>query len=183
MQLPESSVAFIYQEKGQRCDSENEEVSIEEHDDHEGQVLLGDLAGHEEEAREHDSHQGGVEGDSSESITAAAASGRSRNSGSCNGNGSRRKRSGEGGDTGGNTGNAAAIQAIKNGLLMIPVDLEELRNFAWKEGGYQVRGTTCVSTRIYYEQYCNVNSVVLLFRYRSPTKVPLSPCRSMPSTS
>ena len=36
-------------------------------------------------------------------------------------------------------GNAAAIETIQRLLLMIPVDLEKLRNMAWEKGGYQVR--------------------------------------------
>lgn len=48
-----------------------------------------------------------------------------------------RKR-GKGGGAGG-AGNAAAIETIQKLLLMIPVDLEKLRNLSWEKGGYQVR--------------------------------------------
>lgn len=36
------------------------------------------------------------------------------------------------------TGDPAAIESIQNLLLMVPVDLEKLRNLAWEKGGYQV---------------------------------------------
>ncbi len=36
-------------------------------------------------------------------------------------------------------GDPAAIETIQNLLLMVPVDLEKLRNLAWEKGGYQVR--------------------------------------------
>lgn len=48
-----------------------------------------------------------------------------------------RKRGKDGGA--GGAGNAAAIETIQKLLLMIPVDLEKLRNLAWEKGGYQVR--------------------------------------------
>lgn len=35
-------------------------------------------------------------------------------------------------------GDTATIESIQNLLLMVPVDLEKLRNLAWEKGGYQV---------------------------------------------
>eukprot|EP00752_Nemacystus_decipiens_P009013 g8046.t1 len=46
----------------------------------------------------------------------------------------------DGGDEGGGggvAGDPVAIEAIQNLLLMVPVDLEKLRNLAWEKGGYQ----------------------------------------------
>lgn len=36
-------------------------------------------------------------------------------------------------------GDPVSIETIQNLLLMVPVDLEKLRNLAWEKGGYQVR--------------------------------------------
>lgn len=38
----------------------------------------------------------------------------------------------------GSAGDPAAIESIQNLLLMVPVDLEKLRNLAWEKRGYQV---------------------------------------------
>lgn len=48
-------------------------------------------------------------------------------------------RGGGGGSCGGGGGgDHAVMDAIGNLLLMIPVDVEKLRNMAWENGGYQV---------------------------------------------
>lgn len=48
------------------------------------------------------------------------------------------RESGEEEETADWEGDPAAIETIKNLLLMVPVDLEKLRNLAWEKGGYQV---------------------------------------------
>lgn len=63
---------------------------------------------------------------SSNNATAAAASDARRN-----------QAEHEGG--GGCEGDPVSIETIQNLLLMVPVDLEKLRNLAWEKGGYQVR--------------------------------------------
>lgn len=50
-----------------------------------------------------------------------------------------KRESGDEGAGGGLAGDPAAIESIQNLLLMVPVDLEKLRNLAWDKGGYQVR--------------------------------------------
>jgi len=52
------------------------------------------------------------------------------------------RESDEGEEVAGWEGDPAAIEKIQNLLLMVPVDLEKLRNLAWEKGGYQV-GVLC----------------------------------------
>lgn len=54
------------------------------------------------------------------------------------GGASRRDRGHGKGGRGGSQVNSAAVDTIQNLLLMVPVDLEKLRNLAWEKGGYQV---------------------------------------------
>lgn len=76
----------------------------------------------------------GEGGDAFSAADVAAGSMKSSGGASCSFG---RKRGKDGG--GGGAGNAAAIETIQKLLLMIPVDLEKLRNLAWEKGGYQVR--------------------------------------------
>lgn len=57
------------------------------------------------------------------------------------------------GRDGGAGGSPGVVEAIGNLLLLIPVDVEKLRNMAWENGGYQVRvegrGGRCHGLDIY----------------------------------
>lgn len=52
-----------------------------------------------------------------------------------------------GGDAGWGAANREVVGAIGKLLLMIPVDIEKLRNMAWERGGYQVPWVCAVQVK------------------------------------
>ena len=87
-----------------------------------------------EKVEEDDEEDADGEREGGDACVAAAETGNP--TGGCGGKPGR-KRGKDGGLCG--AGNGAAIETIQNLLLMIPVDLEKLRNQAWEKGGYQVK--------------------------------------------